>query len=311
MQSRYYRPQRFQHLHGDAHRLRWRNRRPEFESGESYRAASVTIPAGSVSGTFSATARPIVADQTATVTATFNGSSRTATHRNAAPLTISGITASGDHASGATITWTTNKASDSQVAYGATAAYGSVSVLDPALVTSHRSISRGWLPSTIYHYKVVSRDAQGRMAESGDFTFTTSATGSQILLQLHSDASEVSGVTNGSIVTPAIAPAGFTGKVVVTPGGSVNFAPAQPGNGVYFLQCCGNSANAYYKFSGTTVGSIFNVNQGQISFYLKSRQSFAQRLASGTSYRQVLDVRDANNSVVRVHYPGHLRISAV
>ena len=44
-------------------------------------------------------------------------------------------------------------------------------------------------------------------------------------LQLHSDASEVSGVTNGSIVTPAIAPPGFTGKVVVTGGGSVNFAP--------------------------------------------------------------------------------------
>ena len=133
------------------------------------------------------------------------------------------------------------------------------------------------------------------MAESGDFTFTTSAsTGPQILLQLHSDASEVSGVTNGSIVTPAIAPPGFTGKVVVTGGGSVNFAPAQAGNGVYFLKCCDNSANAYYKFTGTTVGSIFNVNQGQISFYLKSRQSFAQRLASATSYRQVLDVRDAN-----------------
>ena len=81
------------------------------------------------------------------------------------------------------------------------------------------------------------------------------------------------------------------------PGGSVNFAPAQTGNGVYFMQCCGNSANAYYKFSGTTIGSIFNVNQGQISFYLKSRQSFAQRLASATSNRQVLDVRDANTTL--------------
>ena len=58
-------------------------------------------------------------------------------------------------------------------------------------------------------------------------------------------------------------------------------------------QCCGNTANAYYKFSGSAVGSIFNVSQGQISFYLKSRQSYAQRVASGTSYRQVLDVRDA------------------
>ena len=90
------------------------------------------------------------------------------------------------------------------MAYGATPAYGSVSALDPAMVTSHRINLAGLAPSTIYHYKVVSRDAQGRIAESGDFAFTTSATtGSQILLQLRSDASEVSGVTNGSIVTPA------------------------------------------------------------------------------------------------------------
>ncbi len=211
------------------------------------------------------------------------------------PVTISGITASSITASGATITWNTNKGADSQVAYGATTAYGSVSALDPALVTSHNINLTGLSANTTYHYKAVSHDALGNVTQSGDFTFTTSAsTGPQIILQLHSDASEVSGVTNGSIVTPAIAPAGFTGKVVVTGGGSVNFAPAQAGNGVYFLKCCDNSANAYYKFTGATVGSVFNVNQGQISFYLKSRQSFAQRLASATSYRQVLDVRDAN-----------------
>ncbi len=105
--------------------------------------------------------------------------------------------------------------------------------------------------NTTYHYKAVSRDSLGNVTQSGDFTFTTAAsTGPQILFQLHSDASEVSGVTNGSTVTPAIAPSGFTGKVVVTGGGSVNFAPAQAGNGVYFLKCCDNSANAYYKFTG-------------------------------------------------------------
>ena len=103
---------------------------------------------------------------------------------------------------------------------------GRVSNLDPALVTSHKINLTGLAPSTIYHYKVVSHDALGTLSASADFTFTTSAaTGPQILLQLHSDASEVSGVTNGSIVTPAIAPPGFAGKVVVTGGGSVNFAP--------------------------------------------------------------------------------------
>src|ERR1017187_8698812 len=257
--------------------------------------ASVLVPASSTSATFSASTGAFTADQGATVTATLNGSSASAPLSLVAPAALSGITASTITASGATITWITDKNSDSQVAYGATAAYGSVSVLDPAPVTSHTINLTELAASTTYHYKVVSYDAQGVMAQSGDFTLTTLATaGPQVLLQLHSGASEVSGVTNGSIVTPAIAPPGFSGKVVVTAGGSVNFAPAQAGDGVYFLKCCDNSNMAYYKFTGAAVGSVFNVNQGQISFYLKSRQSFAQRLASATSFRQVLDVRDAN-----------------
>jgi hypothetical protein len=36
------------------------------------------------------------------------------------------------------------------------------------------------------------------------------------------------------------------------------------------------------------------VNQGQISFYLKSRYSFAQRQTSAATYRYAFDVRDAN-----------------
>ena len=118
----------------------------------------------------------------------------------------------------------------------------------------------------------------------------------QNLLQLHADATEVSGVTNGSVVTPSIAPAGFTGKVVVHGSGSVNFTPAEVGNGVYFLTCCANTNNAYYNFAGTTVGNIFNVNQGQISFYLKSRYSFAQRQASAARPRYAFDVRDGNGT---------------
>src|ERR1022692_4570610 len=55
------------------------------------------------------------------------------------------------------------------------------------------------------------------------------------LLQINGNSSELSGVTNGSIVTPSIAPSGFTGTVVSKGTGSVNFTPAQGGNGVYFL----------------------------------------------------------------------------
>jgi len=152
----------------------------------------------------------------------------------------------------------------------------------------------GLTASTTYHYQVLSRDGQGNLASSGDFTFTTAApsVGPQPVLQLHADATEVSGVTKGSIVTPSTTPSGFTGTVAVKGTGSVNFAAAQAGNGVYFLNCCDNTNVAYYKFTGATVGSVFNVNQGQISFYLKSRYSFAQRQASAASSRFAFDVRD-------------------
>src|SRR6185369_960477 len=76
--------------------------------------------------------------------------------------------------------------------------------------------------------------------------------------------------------------------------GSVNFTAAQTGNGVYFQNCCANTNNAYYKFTGATIGNVFNVNQGQITFYLKSRYSFAQRQASAWQPRYSFAVRDGS-----------------
>jgi hypothetical protein len=212
------------------------------------------------------------------------------------PPVISAVAAGNITSSGATITWTTSTAADSQVAYGTTTAYGSLSPLNSTLMTSHSVMLSGLAASTAYHYQVMSRDAQGNLATSGDYTFTTAASTSTTFLQIHADASEVSGVTNGSVITPGVAPAGFSGTVVVKGTGSVNYAPAQVGNGVYFLNCCANSNNAYYKFTGSAIGNIFHVNQGQISFYLKSRYSFAQRKASAAPARYAFDVRDGNGT---------------
>src|SRR5262249_26297649 len=75
--------------------------------------------------------------------------------------------------SGATITWTTNEASDSQVEYGTTTAYGSSTARNPSLATSRSQPLSGLTPSTLYHYRVKSRDAAGNLATSGDGTFTT------------------------------------------------------------------------------------------------------------------------------------------
>jgi hypothetical protein len=105
---------------------------------------------------------------------------------------------------------------------------------------------------------------------------------------LHGEATEVSGFVDGSVVTPAVGPPG----ILTNRGGSVNFGPARVGNGVYFLNCCNLNANAYYSFKGTQLANVFSADAGEISFNLKSRQSWAQR-KTNTGHRTVLDVEDA------------------
>jgi hypothetical protein len=181
------------------------------------------------------------------------------------------------------------------VAYGLTSSYGTLSALGTALVTAHSVALSGLQPLTLYHYQVQSTDSSGNLSTSGDFTFTTTAVpvGPQPVFLLHADATEVNGITNGSTITPSTVPSGLAGTVVVRGTGSVNYAPAQTGNGVYFLNCCNNTNMAYYKFTGTGVGTIFP-STGQATFYLKSRYTFAQRTTSAASPRYAFDVRDNN-----------------
>lgn len=91
------------------------------------------------------------------------------------PPTITAITASGIGSAGATIGWTTGEPATSQVQYGTSTGYGSQSALSSNLVTSHSVQLSGLQPNTLYHYRVLSRDADGNQAQSGDGTFTTTA----------------------------------------------------------------------------------------------------------------------------------------
>src|SRR5207237_5962805 len=89
------------------------------------------------------------------------------------PPVISGVTVASVGGTSATIQWTTNEVSDSQVEYGLTASYGSATTLDPTLGTSHTVTVGGLTGSTTYHYRVKSKDASGNLAASSDSTFTT------------------------------------------------------------------------------------------------------------------------------------------
>jgi hypothetical protein len=91
---------------------------------------------------------------------------------------ISGVTAGSITSSAATITWITDRASDSQLKYGPTAAYGLTSGLAASLVTSHVVALSGLSASTTYHFAVLSRDGSGNLSTSGDFTFSTAGSSS-------------------------------------------------------------------------------------------------------------------------------------
>jgi chitodextrinase len=75
----------------------------------------------------------------------------------------------------ATVTWTTDKPSSSQVAYGTTTAYGSATTLDPTPVTMHSQTISGLTSGQLYHFGVTSTDGSGNTASSPDGTFTTLA----------------------------------------------------------------------------------------------------------------------------------------
>jgi hypothetical protein len=88
---------------------------------------------------------------------------------------LSAISVSGITETGATVSWTTDEAADSQVEYGTDTSYGSETTLDTNLVTNHSVALSGLTADTAYHFLVHSTDAATNEAISEDHTFTTSA----------------------------------------------------------------------------------------------------------------------------------------
>lgn len=163
---------------------------------------------------------------------------------------ISAVLASNVTTTGATITWTTNVATDSQVEYGATSSYGSTTVLDANFVTSHSEILTGLIASTLYHYRVKSKDASGNLATSGDFTFTTAASSAGYTV-----TATPSSVNVGDTITVSwTAPSG------------------RPGNDWIGLFQSGapNTAYLWYQFTGGAASGAVNVaaptTSGQYEF---------------------------------------------
>lgn len=97
-----------------------------------------------------------------------------------ASVTISAVASSNVSNTSAVITWTTDKPSTSQVAYGKTSAYDSSTTLNNNLVTSHSATITGLNPGTTYNFQAIS-GITGFTARSSNNTFQTTGTMTQPL----------------------------------------------------------------------------------------------------------------------------------
>lgn len=122
---------------------------------------------------------------------------------------ISAITAGSITASGASISWSTNEASDTQIQYGTTTSYGSSTTLNTSMVTSHSGVLSALSASSLYHYRVLSRDAAGNLTTSGDNTFTTAAAPD-------TTPPAISNISSGSLSTTGATITWFTNEAATT-----------------------------------------------------------------------------------------------
>jgi sugar lactone lactonase YvrE len=76
------------------------------------------------------------------------------------------------------ISWTTPVPATTQVLYGLTSSYGSLSSLDSTLSTEHTVLLTGLTPNTTYSFEVNSQDGETKLAATGAFT-----TGGPIIIQ--------------------------------------------------------------------------------------------------------------------------------
>ena len=122
---------------------------------------------------------------------------------------------------GATVTWSTDEASSSQLEYGTNSTYGTTTTeADTSTrVTSHSVELSGLQSCTNYHYRAISRDAAGNTLTGSDQTFTsTGCTGSSTVeTQVEKTVTTASGGTveleeSGSTQVSLTIPPRFAGS---------------------------------------------------------------------------------------------------
>lgn len=116
---------------------------------------------------------------------------------------ISGVAAASITTSGATISWATDVGATSQVEYGTTTSYGTLTAVDSSLVTAHSTVLTGLSASTLYHYRVHSKNSSGVESISGDFAFSTSGGGDITPPTVSLTAPAVGATVSGTVTVSA------------------------------------------------------------------------------------------------------------
>lgn len=113
------------------------------------------------------------------------------------PPVITGVTTSAITSTSATISWTTDIPSSSQVFFGTGPNYGQNTTLDPTLVTTHQQTLSGLAAGMTYHFEVQSTGQANNTGTSPDATFGTLAVNITLPdMQLKVPTSQISVGTN-------------------------------------------------------------------------------------------------------------------
>ncbi len=203
--------------------------------------------------------------------------------------TISAVTATSIAATSDIIKWTTNVAADSQVEYGTAVTYGSITVRDTFPRTAHSMALIGLAPSTLYHYRVRSRNAAGNLTVSGDLTFTTPAAGPGITYFV--DKVGCSDSFAGTSAQPwcTLGHASsklLPGDTVVVGAGTYNESVTPPSG----------SINAYINYEGLA-GAILNGNGTAVNGQAFNIGTQSYLIISGFEITNYKNPRPAGNSV--------------
>jgi len=166
----------------------------------------------------------------------------------------------------ATVTYTTDESSDTQIEYGLTISYSSQTILNTQLITSHSQTLSGLTPNTTYHYRVNSKDAVGNHTESTDQIFTTQALSSSEVTALSCSMTDVQNAINlvtsgGTVNVPA---GGYAGDCVwssaITINKPISIIGAGSGTSGTKLTTSSSMPNGFFNITGFTASTLVRIS---------------------------------------------------